>query len=106
VASSYGIKKAQRVLSEFAVETSSNDGSVRIYSQDLHLPLPLRMLKTHRPHHRACPRHYVSHFLNLPPIAQRVRHRLAFGDTADAVLRPPDSPVVFTVESVDCRMLP
>jgi hypothetical protein len=42
------------------------------------------MLKTHRPHHRARPRHHVGHFLNLLPIAQRVRHRRPLRDAADA----------------------
>ena len=49
------------------------------------------MQKTHRPHHRPRPRHDVSHFLNLLPIAQRVGHRVAFGDAADAALHDGDA---------------
>jgi len=49
----------------------------------------LFVLKTHRPHHRS--RHHVRHFLNLLPVAQRVRNRLTFGDAADAVLHDGDA---------------
>ena len=49
------------------------------------------MQKTHRPHHRPRSRHHVCHFLNLLPIAQRVGHRLAFGDAADAALHDGDA---------------
>ena len=49
------------------------------------------MLKTHCSYHRPRPRHHVSHFLNLLPVAQRVGDRRALGDAADAALSDSDA---------------
>ena len=49
------------------------------------------MQKTHRPHHRSCALNDLGDFLNLLPIAQRVRHGRAFGDAADTTLHDGDA---------------
>ncbi len=63
------------------------------------------MVKTYRPHDRARTRHHIGHLLNLLPIAQRVRHRLAFGNAADSALDNGDALFDLTVERVDYLMV-
>src|SRR3989338_6867447 len=48
------------------------------------------VMKTHRPYHGPCPRHYFSYFLDLLSVGQRVSRRLALCDPADAALHGHD----------------
>lgn len=64
------------------------------------------MQKTHRPHHRSSSRDHVGYFLNLLPIAQSVSNRPSLGDATDPTLDDRDVPIVSTVESRNCCVVP